>query len=203
MGVIAIESQDYDGVASTQDVFDSWGKHTETLPSLMNVLLILVVAIAYRYRLCWCSSHEVINLSCYYSWLGISGLQRKLSLVEIAFVSTFLARKEDRPSSSLLGLSLEFVPSKVSSGGNGTQVLATKTLASSGRMINVLTGWYPESSWQPNKDCWQVVQSWGHDDFRLSMATTFPVAEKSAQCKAQQIMRRIISRQMTFMSMQA
>ena len=51
MGVIAIESQDYDGVASTQDVFDSWGKHTETLPSLMNELLILVVAIAYRYRL--------------------------------------------------------------------------------------------------------------------------------------------------------
>ena len=27
MGVIAIESQDYDGVASTQDVFDSWGKY--------------------------------------------------------------------------------------------------------------------------------------------------------------------------------
>ena len=110
------------------------------------------VAIAYRYRLRWCSSHEVINLSCYHSWLGVSGLQRKLSLVEIAFVSTFLARKEDRPSSSLLGLSLEFVPSKVSSGGNGTQVSATKTFASSGRMINVLTGWYPESSWQPNKD---------------------------------------------------
>ena len=50
----------------------------------------------------------------------------------------------------LLGLSLESIPRQ----GNlrGSQVLATQTLSTSGVMINVLTGWYPESSSQPLLD---------------------------------------------------
>ena len=50
----------------------------------------------------------------------------------------------------LLGLSLESIPRQENL--KGSQVFATQTLSTSGVMINVLTGWYPESSSQPLLD---------------------------------------------------